>query len=254
MKTFIKQLSLIIGATLAVSQLAQAKVTVFAAASMTNALEQIKTEYQKANPKEEIAFSFASSSVLAKQIEQGAPADLFVSADQKWMDYLADKQLIVANTRAVLVGNSLVMIAPKDSKISTVDFSNNKWEAALNGSFLAVGDPEHVPAGIYAKTALTNLGQWSDVENKLARADSVRKALALVEVGESPLGIVYGTDAAISQKVKIVGVFPDSSHPPVEYPVAIVKDHDNAESQAFLRYLESDIAKNVFKQYGFLVK
>ncbi|MDU8925190.1 molybdate ABC transporter substrate-binding protein [Pasteurellaceae bacterium LIM206] len=233
---------------------AQAKVTVFAAASMTNALQEVADEYKKANPNEEIVFSFASSSVLARQITEGAPADVFVSADQKWMDFLAEKNAIVASSRIDLVGNKLVMIAPKNSKIDSVDLSNAKWQSALNNTYLAVGDPDHVPAGKYAKTAFTSLHQWGDLENKLARAKNVRDALRLVEQGESPLGVVYATDAAITDKVKTVAVFPDGSHPAVEYPVAIIKDHDNKESRDFYNFLTSDSAKTIYKKFGFSTK
>lgn len=233
---------------------AQAKLTVFAAASMTNVLEAAKTNYLKAHPEEEIDFSFASSSVLARQISQGAPADLFVSANQKWMDFLAEKNAIVPETRTNLVQNALVMIAPKNGQIAQLDVKNPQWQADLNGSYLAVGDPAHVPAGKYAQEALTSLNQWAGVEDKLARANNVRAALALVEQGESPLGIVYATDAVASQKVKVVATFPADSHAPIEYPAAIVTGHNNPESEAFLAYLKSDEAKAIFQKFGFMVK
>lgn len=254
MENIMKRLTIILGTALAVSQIAEAKVTVFAAASMTDALQQIGDEYKKVNPQEEIVFSFASSSVLARQITEGAPADLFISADQKWMNFLAERNAIVEDSRSTLLGNRLVMIAPKDSKIDKIDFTDNKWQSELGHSFLAVGDPDHVPVGIYAKAAFTHLGQWADVEKKLARANNVRAALALVEQGESPLGVVYGTDAAASRKVKTVAVFPSDSHPPVEYPVAIIKDKANKETQDFLQYLKSDQAKKVFIEKGFSAK
>ena len=232
----------------------QAKVTVFAAASMTNALEEVAANYKKVNPNEEVTFSFASSSVLARQITEGAPADVFVSADQKWMNFLAEKDAIEPATRVDLVGNKLVMIAPKDSKIESIDLTNDKWQATLGDSFLAVGDPDHVPAGIYAKTAFTYLKQWEAIEKKLARADNVRKALLLVEKAESPLGVVYATDAAAGKNVKVVATFPAESHPAVEYPVAIVKGHENAESKAFFDYMKSDAAKAVYTKFGFSAK
>ncbi|QIM68665.1 molybdate ABC transporter substrate-binding protein [Basfia succiniciproducens] len=248
--------NIFIGLTLscAVSLFAEAKVTVFAAASMTNALEEVASDYKKVNPNEDIVFSFASSSVLARQITEGAPADIFISADQKWMDFLAEKDEIVKDSRVDLVGNKLVMIAPKTSKIEKVDLTNDKWQTALDKTYLSVGDPDHVPAGIYAKTAFTYLNQWAALENKLARAKNVRDALRLVEQGESPLGVVYATDAAISQKVKVVAIFPAESHPPVEYPAVIVKNKDNQESKAFFNYLKSDKAKTVFEKFGFSAK
>lgn len=232
----------------------QAKLTVFAAASMTNVLEQVKMSYLKLHPKEEIDFSFASSSVLARQISQGAPADLFISANQKWMDFLAEKNTIDPKSRVNLVQNTLVMIAPKNSPLEKIDVQNTQWQIALKDSYLAVGDPAHVPAGKYAQEALTSLNQWQAVENKLARANNVRAALALVEQGESPLGIVYGTDAAVSQKVKVVAIFPANSHAAIEYPAAIVAGHSNQESETFLDYLQSEEAKQIFTQAGFAVK
>ncbi|ABR74913.1 molybdate ABC transporter substrate-binding protein [Actinobacillus succinogenes] len=250
LKGKLKNLTLLIGCSLFVMS-AEAKVTVFAAASMTNALQEVADGYKKANPQEEIVFSFASSSVLARQINEGAPADIFVSADQKWMDFLVQKQAIEPQTRTNLVANRLVMIAPADSKLTTVNLTDKQWQQALKDSYLAVGDPDHVPAGLYAKAAFTYLNQWDDVNKKLARADNVRKALLLVEKGESPLGVVYATDAAASQKVKIVATFPAQSHPPVEYPTAMVKGHDNAESRAFFQYMTSPESKAVWEKYGF---
>lgn len=248
-------LTLALAATAAIfSTQLQAKVTVFAAASFTNALEDVVSDYKKANPNAEVILSFASSSVLARQINEGAPADIFVSADQKWMDFLAEKKNIEPATRVNLVGNSLVMIAPKNSDVEKLDVTNSDWQKRLDRTFLAVGDPDHVPAGIYAKTALTYLKQWDAVEKKLARADNVRKALLLVERAESPLGIVYATDAMVGKNVKIVATFPADSHPAIEYPAAIVKDKENAETKAFFDYMKSETAKDVYKKYGFVVK
>ncbi|MDO5054403.1 molybdate ABC transporter substrate-binding protein [Pasteurella oralis] len=233
---------------------AQAKVTVFAAASMTNALNQIAEDYKKVKPEQELVFSFASSSTLAKQIEQGAPADIFVSANTKWMKHLSEKELTIKETEKVLVGNELVLIAPQSSKLNDVDVAKGEWVAELKDNFLSVGDPDHVPAGQYAKEALTHLKLWDKVETKLARGKDVRAALALVERTEAPLGIVYSTDGKVSKGVKIVGVFPADSYKAIEYPVALLKDHDNADSRAFLTYLESAEAKKVFADYGFAVK
>jgi molybdate transport system substrate-binding protein len=227
------------------------KITVFAAASLTNALQKIAEQYQQGK-EVQIVSSFASSSTLAKQIEQGAPADLFISADQQWMDYAIGKQLMVNNTRYTLLGNDLVLVAAADGKQQKIDINKQTpWLSLLNGGRLAVGDPAHVPAGIYAKEALQNLGAWSAVEPTLAPASDVRGALALVERQEAPLGIVYGSDAVASSKVKVVGVFPESSHKPVEYPMAVVKGHESAELTAFYDYLKTPAASAVFKQYGF---
>jgi molybdate transport system substrate-binding protein len=241
-------------AGLATQAQAADKITVFAAASLTNAMQDIAAQYQKEKGVQVVS-SFASSSTLARQIEQGAPADLFISADQQWMDYSIGKQQIVENTRYTLLGNQLVLVAAKASKIDNVEINNQtQWTKLLGDSRLAVGDPDHVPAGIYAKEALQKLGAWSTLEPKLARASDVRGALALVEREEAPLGIVYGSDAIASQKVKVVGTFPASSHKPVEYPMAIVKDHEKPEVRAFYDYLKTPAASAIFKHYGFAPK
>lgn len=249
---------LIAGSVLLAGLAAQAqaadKITVFAAASLTNAMQDIAAQYQKEKGVQVVS-SFASSSTLARQIEQGAPADLFISADQQWMDYSISKQQIVENTRYTLLGNELVLVAAKTSKIDNVEIDDKtQWTKLLGDSRLAVGDPDHVPAGIYAKEALQKLGAWSTLEPKLARASDVRGALALVEREEAPLGIVYGSDAIASKKVKVVGTFPASSHKPVEYPMAIVKDHEKPEVRAFYDYLKTPAASAIFKQYGFAPK
>jgi molybdate transport system substrate-binding protein len=241
-------------AGLATQAQAADKVTVFAAASLTNAMQDIAAQYQKEKGVQVVS-SFASSSTLARQIEQGAPADLFISADQQWMDYSISKQQIVENTRYTLLGNELVLVAAKASKFDKVEIDDKtQWTKLLGDSRLAVGDPDHVPAGIYAKEALQKLGAWSTLEPKLARASDVRGALALVEREEAPLGIVYGSDAIASKKVKVVGTFPASSHKPVEYPMAIVKDHEKPEVRAFYDYLKTPAASAIFKQYGFAPK
>lgn len=243
------------GAVLAVgisqAAMAQEKVTVFAAASLTNALQDIAAQYEKGKDVKIIS-SFASSSTLARQIEEGAPAEMFISADQKWMDYAADKKLIVENTRITLLGNDLVLVGAPSFKTDKVTLDKNTdWKSLLNGGRLAVGDPDHVPAGIYAKEALQNLGFWDQLSPLMARANDVRGALALVERDETPLGIVYGSDAVASKKVHVVGVFPAGSHKPVEYPMAIVKDHETPAAKAFYDYLRTPEAAEVFKRYGF---
>ncbi|HHT8825001.1 TPA: molybdate ABC transporter substrate-binding protein [Yersinia enterocolitica] len=231
-----------------------ADMTVFAAASLTNALQDIAAQYKKEKQVDVVA-SYASSSTLARQIEQGAPADLFISADQQWMDYAIDKQQMVANTRYTLLGNELVLIAPKDSKITKVEIDKKTdWKKLLEGGRLAVGDPDHVPAGIYAKESLENLGAWATLAPEMARANNVRSAMALVERAEAPLGIVYGSDAIASDKVKVVGVFPEVSHKPVEYPMAIVKGHENPTVTAFYDYLKSPAAAVIFEKYGFTTR
>lgn len=222
--------------------------TVFAAASLKNALDEIGTAW-KASGGEAIAPSYASSSTLAKQIEQGAPADLFISADQQWMDYLTDRKL--ARDPHPLLGNRLVLVAPQSSK-AAIDIKQGFDLAGLIGNErLAVGDPTYVPAGIYAKQALTKLGAWSAVEPKLAPAADVRAALALVARGEAPLGIVYETDAKVEPMVRVVGIFPDDSHDPIVYPAAIVAASKSAGAAKFLAYLSGPAAGAVFERYGF---
>ncbi|MDC9596429.1 molybdate ABC transporter substrate-binding protein [Xenorhabdus anantnagensis] len=227
------------------------KVTVFAAASLTNALADIAAQYKK-EKQGDIVVSYASSSTLARQIEQGAPADIFISADQQWMNYATDKQLIAENTRHTLLGNQLVLIALKESKLDKIDINREtKWKTLLAGGRLAVGDPDHVPVGIYAKESLQYLNAWDTVNPLMARTNNVRSGMALVERAEAPLGIVYGSDAVASNKVKVVGVFPPESHKPVEYPVAIIKGHEKQAVRNFYDYLKTPETAAIFKRYGF---
>ncbi|AOM40798.1 molybdate ABC transporter substrate-binding protein [Xenorhabdus hominickii] len=227
------------------------KVTVFAAASLTNALDDIAAQY-KQEKQGNIVASYASSSTLARQIDQGAPADIFISADQQWMNYVADQQLIVADTRHTLLGNQLVLIAPKESKLDKVDINREtKWKSLLAGERLAVGDPGHVPVGIYAKESLQYLHAWDVLNPLMARTNNVRSGMALVERSETPLGIIYGSDAVASNKVKVVGVFPPESHKPVEYPIAIIKGHEKQAVRDFYDYLKTPEAAAIFKRYGF---
>jgi len=240
--------------TLAGQAVAAEKVTVFAAASLTNALQEIASQYKK-KTNVEVVSSFASSSTLARQIEQGAPADLFISADQQWMDDAVAKKSIEDATRVTLLGNELVLVAPRGDSAKPITLNQQTdWKSLLKGERLAVGDPDHVPAGIYAQEALQKLGAWEQVSPSLARANNVRAALALVERSETPYGIVYGSDAVASDKVQVVGTFPAASHKPVEYPMAVVKAHNNAVVKAFYDYLKGPEAAAVFKQYGFSPK
>ena len=243
------------GAALSLAMAGQAqaaeKVTVFAAASLTNAMQDIAADYTKAKYVQVVA-SYASSSTLARQIEAGAPADIFISADQKWMDYAASKNAVDASSRITLLTNSLVVIAPEASAQKPFTISEKTdWKTLLNGGRLAVGDPAHVPAGIYAKEALQKLGAWDKVSPMLAPADDVRGALALVERNDAPLGLGYGSDVIASKEVKVVATFPEDSHKKVEYPMAIVARHDNAAVKAFYEYLKGPQAAAVFKRYGF---
>jgi molybdate transport system substrate-binding protein len=227
-------------------------ITVFAAASLTDALQQLAGQY-RAESGDTVRFSFAASSTLARQIEAGAPADIFISANEEWMDYLAAKNLIVDATRVSPVGNALVMIAPADSPLGTVEIDNGLDIGALIGADakIVTGDPTNVPVGMYAKKAFENLGLWTSVEPLVARADSVRAALALVERGEAPLGIVYETDARSSKRVKVVGVFPQDSYPPISYPFAIVAGRDTPAVRQLFRHLTAGAAAKVYESFGF---
>lgn len=224
-------------------------IVVFAAASLTNALQELGDSFtqQTSIP---VKFSFAASSALARQIENGAPADVFFSADLDWMDYLQTRNLIQRDTRHDVLGNRLVLIAPADSTIRLKIEPNFPLSGALGKGRLATGDPDAVPVGRYAQGALTKLGVWKDVSDRLIRADSVRSALAFVDRGEAPLGIVYETDAFIDRKVHVVDVFPEGSHLPIVYPIAltVVAKADAARFVAHVRGPAGDLA---FKAYGF---
>jgi len=225
-------------------------LTVFAAASMKNALDDIDTAYT-AKTGVKVAASYAASSVLAKQIDQGAPADVFVSADTDWMEYAATRKVINEATRTNLLGNSIVLIAPKDSSSGNVTIRPGFDLAKLAGNGkIATGDVSSVPVGKYAKAALEKLGAWQTAEPKFAMAESVRAALILVARGEAALGIVYATDAKVEPGVKIVGTFPADSHPAIVYPVAATTFADPRAAD-YLAFLQSPAAKAIFERYGF---
>ncbi len=230
----------------------ETQVTVFAAASTTNAITDLGKIFTRKHGGRFVP-SFASSSTLAKQIAAGAPADVYVSANPKWMNFLDKKKLIEPRTRFDLLGNSLVLISPKDSRLDVKIEKNFPLTTILGGEKLAMGDPDHVPAGIYGKKALAALGVWKSVEPKVARTKDVRAALVLVERGEAPLGVVYATDAAISKRVKVVAKFPSDIQPKIVYPVAIVKGHASMASKRFVELMRSPEAKKVFERYGFRV-
>jgi molybdate transport system substrate-binding protein len=230
--------------------LAADKVVVFAAASLTNAFEDIAAIYAKQTGVR-IVNSFASSSTLARQIENGAPAQIFASADTQWMDYVEKRGLIAAASRRTPVASALVLIAPSASALGPQAITAHlEWMTLLNGGRLALGDPDHVPAGIYAKQALAHLGAWDTLKSHLAPAEDVRAALVYVDRGEAPLGIVYLTDAKQDPGVKIVGMFPPDSHLPIVYPFALVKGA-GAAARAYFKFLTGNIAMAVFARYGF---
>lgn len=227
------------------------EVKVFAAASTTDVINELGATFA-AQGKGRIVPSYASSSTLAKQIENGAPANVFISADEQWADYLSDRKLLTG--RVALLSNRLALIAPANSKVELGILPHMPLAQVLGDGRLAVGDPDHVPAGIYAKAALTKLGVWNEVEPKLARADSVRAAMAYVDRGECPLGIVYSTDAWVDSKVRIVATFPQDSHPPIVYPAALVAGQETPAAKEFFSFIQSDAAKDVWRKYGFLIK
>lgn len=243
---------LLVGAVAPVS--AQEKpLLVFTAASTTDAITEVGQAFsQKTGVK--VANSFAASSTLAKQVLHGAPAEIYISANQKWMDYLSSQDGIVPSSRVNILRNSLVLIAPVGSAIKSLKVAPGMdLRGVLGQGRLALGDPAHVPAGIYAKEALSKLGIWDSVKSQIAGGATVRAALALVERGEAPLGAVYMTDAKISPKVKVVGVFPADSHTPISYPAAIVAGKDSPRARAYMKFLVSPPAKAIFKKHGFLV-
>jgi len=236
---------------LAAAPLAADAQTVFAAASLSDALKQTGEAY-KAKTGQTPVFSFAASSALARQIEASGGADIFISADRDWMDYLDNKGLIAHASRKDLLGNHLVLIAPASSSVSVKIAAHFDLAGALGGGRLSVADPDSVPAGKYAKSALTSLGVWNAAVDRLVQAENVRVALAYVARDEAPLGIVYTTDAMAEPKVRIVGTFPDSSHAPIVYPIALTRDA-KPEAKALVDFLEGPDAAAIFSKAGFVV-
>jgi molybdate transport system substrate-binding protein len=227
-------------------------MVIFAAASLKNALDAINARWRKETGRK-VAISYAASSALAKQMEQGAPAQMFISADLDWMDYVEKKGLIKPETRSNLLGNRIVLIAPKD-KAPAVDIKQGfDLAKVLGDGRLAMANVDTVPAGKYGKAALEKLGVWASVSGKLAQAENVRAALLLVSRGEAPAGIVYQTDATSDRNVKIIGTFPEDTHPPIIYPIALTADATHPDAAAFLAYIRSDKAKPLFEAQGFTV-
>ena len=224
-------------------------ILVFAAVSLTNVLDEIGAAYTQ-QTRQTVKFSYAASSALARQLEAGARADVFFSADLEWMDYVQARGLIDRTTRRNVLENRLALVAPADSKIELKIARGFALAAALGNGRLATGDPESVPVGKYARSALTSLGVWNDVADRLVRADNVRSALAFIARGETPLGIVYETDAKVEKRVRVVDFFPADSHPPIVYPVAVTTQARPAARQ-FIDFLQSAPAQEAFKKYGF---
>lgn len=229
------------------------QITVFAAASLKEAIDQIADDFTASTGIDVVA-SYAGSSALARQIEFGAPADVFISASTAWMDRLEESDHIEAETRVDLVGNRLVVIGPSSETAAFEMGPDVDLAQMLEGGRLAMALTDAVPAGIYGKAALETLGLWEGVASHVAQTDNVRAALSLVSLGAAPLGIVYATDAAADAKVSIRAVFPKDAHPPIIYPAALTSGAKTPQAQAFLDYLSSTAADNVFRQLGFLVE
>lgn len=226
---------------------------VLAAASLQEGLSEAADRWSALGHARPV-LSFAGSSALARQIAAGAPADLFISADEEWMDYLAARKLLRPGSRTAFLSNRLVLIAPADSRLRLAIRRGFPIARALGTGRLAMADPAAVPAGKYGRAALTKLGVWPGVAGRIASAENVRAALALVERGEAPLGIVYATDAKASARVRIVGVFPTASHPPILYPMALLRTARNRDADAFRRFLLSPQGKAIFVRHGFAAR
>lgn len=229
------------------------ELVIFAAASLKNALDEAAAAWARETGKPAPKISYAASNVLAKQLEQGAPADLFLSADLDWMDYAAGKNLIRPETRVSLLANRIALIAPADSTATVTLAPGVDLSAALGQGRLAMGNVDSVPAGKYGKAALEKLGGWNKIKDKVAQADNVRAALLLVSRGEAPLGIVYTTDAAADPKVKVIATFPQETHPPIVYPVAMTRDSSHPDAAAFLAHLRGAGPRAAFEKQGFTV-
>jgi molybdate transport system substrate-binding protein len=234
------------------AQAERGDLVVFAAASLKNALDAINTQWQKETGKK-ASVSYAASSALAKQIEAGAPAEIFISADLDWMDYVAKKKLVKEDTRSNLLGNRIVLIAPKGKAQPIEIKSGFDLKGVLGDGRLSMANVDSVPAGKYGKAALEKLGVWASVSDKIAQAENVRAALLLVSRGETPAGIVYQTDAAADPGVTIIGAFPENTHPPIIYPIALTAASNHPDATEFLAYLKSAKARPLFEAQGFTV-
>jgi molybdate transport system substrate-binding protein len=236
--------------TLAPLRASAADLIIFAAASLKEALDDANAAYMRQNS-DNVKISYAASSALAKQIESGAPANIFISADLDWMDYLEKRNIIRPGSRRNLLGNQLVIAAPADADIKLDIGPGFALADALKGGHLAMADPDSVPAGKYGKAALQKLGVWKTVESAVVRTENVRIALLLVSRHEAPLGIVYATDAAADPGVKIVGIFPTETHPPIVYPIALIAENQDPAAKRLLDFLTSATAKPIFEKHGF---
>jgi molybdate transport system substrate-binding protein len=243
-------MTVVVAALVGGSPAKAADVLVFGAASLKEALDEQAKQFEAASGNK-VVISYGASNALAKQIEAGAPADLFISADLDWMDYVDQRGLVIPSTRANLLRNSLVLIAPAASKSTLKIGPGFGLAAALGPNKLAMANPDSVPAGRYGKRALEYLGVWAGVEKQVARAENVRAALALVSRGEAPFGIVYSTDALSDKGVRVVDTFPAASHPPILYPVAVLTSSRSSAAKPFLGFLRSAPARATWENYGF---
>lgn len=251
----LRALALVAALLVAAPALAQPRaqpVRVFAAASLTDALNELGRAYAATGQPAPV-FNFAASSALARQIEQGADADIFISADEPWMDHLAERNLIAPQTRVSFLSNRLVLIAPNDRRFSLRIARGMNLHRALRGGRLAMADPDSVPAGRYGRAALEYYGAWAGVQSDVVRAENVRAALRFVELGEAAAGIVYLSDARATQRVSVVATFPEASHPRISYPMAVIAENDSPRARAFAAFLQSGRADAVFRRAGFIV-
>ncbi len=251
LKAFCRVVFLFLAVSVFPASLQAEAIGVYAAASLTNALQDIVEEFEGEGDVE-VKLSFAGSSTLARQIAQGAPADVYLSANPVWMDYLEDRELVEPESRIDLLGNVLVVVAPKGEGFRVRPRKGFDFSGVFEGR-LALADPSHVPAGMYAKQALEWLGWWEDVKGRLAVGHDVRTALVYVERGACPVGVVYATDAAVSSKVEVLARLPGESHDPIVYAVAIVKGRRNERTVRFMKALRSDTSSTIFQRYGFAV-
>lgn len=228
------------------------EVLIFGAASTTTALQDLIGSFQAKFPDDRVVSSFASSSTLAKQVANGAPADIFLSASRQWMDFVVERKAVDAGSVVELLTNRLVLIAPADTDWTlSIGASADLLGRLLDGGYLAMGDPDHVPAGIYGRQALTSLGLWEGLSGRVARAANVRAALVLVERGEAAAGVVYATDAAISRKVRVIGTFPESSHTPIIYPAALIDADPSEPVRRFFDFMRAPEAVEAWRRQGF---
>ncbi|WP_159677976.1 molybdate ABC transporter substrate-binding protein [Luteimonas sp. 9C] len=242
-------------ATLPVAAQDRAPITVFAAASLKESMDAAAARYQRETG-QPVRVSYAASSALARQIEQRAPADVFVSADLEWMDWLQTRQLIDTGSRRVLLGNTLVLVAPADSAAQPLALARGTDLRPLLGARgrLSLALTASVPAGKYARAAFESLGMWSALQPRVAESDSVRSALTLVARGEAPLGVVYGSDAKAEPQVKVLATFPADSHPQIVYPVARIAASRHPQADAFVRWLDGEAASSIFRAHGFSIR